>query len=408
MTKSQVNKLGKEIRKFIKEDSLPTNDLLDKLQDYRTSFKADLSSVFKDISEIAKETRNDSITAFRIKRIESILSKLKRQPTMSLGNMGDIAGCRILVYNKNSVSKLINELNSRFKVKKYNDYLKDTKNDGYRGYHLYIESPINPNKLIEIQIRTVKSHKWASMVEIIDILYNLKIKEGQKHPHFERFLFLQSRIDNLSFIEKKEVINIDKKYKVHSKFNEVFIKNNKKIRMDWFCHIGKENNFFIIEVDKNKTSKISSFESYKVAEATYFEKFKLKKQSNFVLTHIEKPNFKRVCIAYASYVLINHEYLNNWYKIAVEVLNLLIESRDKQQARIYKNYIKDNLKEQLDLLKNEIKEINEYKKDETYSLDGYEEWLDEINEKMVDITKVAVEQTTNAKDRNRWLSWLKG
>ncbi|WP_051941672.1 nucleotidyltransferase family protein [Maribacter forsetii] len=408
MTKSQVNKLGKEIKKFIKEDSLPTNDLLDKLQDYRTSFKADLSSVFKDISEVAKETRNDSITAFRIKRIESILSKLKRQPTMSLGNMGDIAGCRILVYNKNSVSKLINELKSRFRVKKYNDYLKETKEDGYRGYHLYIESPINPNKLIEIQIRTVKSHKWASMVEIIDILYNLKIKEGQKHPHFERFLFLQSRIDNLSFIEKKEVINIDKKYKVHSKFNEVFIKNNKKIRMDWFCHIGKENNFFIIEVDKNKTSNISSFESYKVAEATYFEKFKLKKQSNFVLTHIEKPNFKRVCIAYASYVLINHEYLNDWYKIAVEVLNQLIESRDNQQAQVYKNYIKDNLKEQLDLLKNEIKEINEYKKDETYSLDGYEEWLEEINEKMVDITKVAVEQTTNAKDRNRWLSWLKG
>lgn len=408
MTKSQVNKLGKDIRKFIKNDDQPTNELLEKLQDYRTSFKSDLSPVFEIISEIAKSTRSDSITAFRIKRIESILSKIKRQPTMSLGNMGDIAGCRVLVYHQNSIPKLIAELNNRFTIKHYNDYLKETKDDGYRGYHLYIESPINPNKLIEIQIRTVKSHKWASMVEIIDILYNLKIKEGQKHPDFERFLFLQSRIDKLSINEKREVITIDNKYKVHSKFNEVFIKNNAKIRMDWFCHIGKENNFFIIEVDKNKTSNISSFETYEVAETTYFEKFKLKNQSNFVLTHIEKPNFKRVCIAYASYVLINHDYLNDWYKLAKEILNDLILSKNSKDAEMYKTYIQNNLTEQLNLIKNEVKEIREYRKDESHSLEGYEEWLEEIKERLVDIAKIAIEHSKNPKERNKWLSWLKG
>jgi ppGpp synthetase/RelA/SpoT-type nucleotidyltranferase len=408
MTKSQVNKLGKELRKFIKDDVLPSNELLEKLQDYRTSFKSDLSPVFEIISEVAKGTRSDSITAFRIKRIESILSKIKRQPTMSLGNMGDIAGCRILVHNENSIPKLISELNYRFIVKDFNDYLKETKDDGYRGYHLYIESPINPNKLIEIQIRTVKSHKWASMVEIIDILYNLKIKEGQKHPDFERFLFLQSKIDRLTFDEKREVITIDDKHKVHSKFNEVFIKNNTKIRMDWFGHIGKKNNFFIIEVDKNKTSNISSFETYEVAENTYFEKFKLKNQSNFVLTHIEKPNFKRVCIAYASYVLINHDYLNDWYKLAKDILNDLILSKNSKDAEKYKLYIQNNLTEQLDLLKKEVKEIREYRKDETHNLDGYEEWLEEIKERLVDIAKIAIEHSDNQKERNKWLSWLKG
>lgn len=408
MTKSQVNKLGKEIRHCIKENKRPSTDLLEKLQEYRTSFKSDLSSVFEIISEIAKGARSDSITAFRIKRIESIISKIKRQPTMALGNMGDIAGCRILVYHKNAIPKLIDELNKRFTVKYFNDYLKETKDDGYRGYHLYIESPINPNKLIEIQVRTVKSHKWASMVEIIDILYNLKIKEGQKHPDFERFLLLLSKVDELTFEEKKEVISIDDKYKVHSKFNEVFIKNNAKIRMDWFRHIGKENNYFIIEVDKNKMSNISSFESYEIAETTYFEKFKLKDKSNFVLTHIEKPNFKRVCIAYASYVLINHDYLNDWYKLAEEVLNKLIEQKQNKEAEEYKLYIQNNLKEQLALLKNEITELSEYKKDESHNLDGYEEWLEEIKERLVDITKIAIEQTTNEKDKNRWLGWLKG
>ncbi|APY12579.1 hypothetical protein BWZ22_15725 [Seonamhaeicola sp. S2-3] len=408
MTKSQVNKLGKDIRHCIKENKLPSTELLVKLQEYRTSFKSDLSSVFEIISEVAKGARSDSITAFRIKRIESIISKIKRQPTMALGNMGDIAGCRILVYHNSAIPKLIDELNKRFNVKYFNDYLKETKNDGYRGYHLYIESPINPNKLIEIQIRTVKSHKWASMVEIIDILYNLKIKEGQQHPDFERFLLLLSKIDELNFEEKKEVINIDDKHKVHSKFNEVFIKNNAKIRMDWFGHIGRQNNYFIIEVDKNKMSNISSFESYEIAEKTYFEKFKLKDKSNFVLTHIEKPNFKRVCIAYASYVLINHDYLNDWYKTAEDVLNNLIKEKQNKEAEEYKLYIQNNLQEQLALLKNEITELTEYRKDETFNLDGYEEWFQEIKERLVDITKIAIEQTTNQKDKNRWLRWLKG
>jgi len=407
MTKSQVNKLGKNIRKLIKDKKSPSPELLEQLQEYRTSFKSDLSSVFEVIANIAKDIRSDTITAFRIKRIESILSKIKRQPTMSLGNMGDIAGCRILLYHDNSIPKLIETLRGRFEVKYVNDYLQETKDDGYRGYHLYIESPINPSKLIEIQIRTVKSHKWASMVEIIDILYNLKIKEGQKHPDFERFLLQLSKIEELKFEEKKEVIKIDNKYKVHSKFNEVFIKNNAKIRKDWFCHIGKKNNYFIIEVDKNKSSNISSFETYEQAEKIYFEKFKLENKSNFVLTHIEKPNFKRVCIAYASYVLINHDYLNDWYTLAQEILNKLIADKNNKEAKDYKLYIQNNLREQLSLLKNEIDELSEYKKDESHSLDGYEEWLEEIKERLTDIAKIAIDQSNNNKDKNRWTSWLK-
>lgn len=198
MTKSQVNKLGKEIRSNIKLGEDPSLDLLENLQEYRTSYKDDLSAVFEKISDIAKNARKDSITSFRIKRIESILSKIKRQPTMSLGNMGDIAGCRILLYSEDSVYKVIDNIRGSFIVKSENDYLLQNKDDGYRGFHFYIESPINPNKTIEIQVRTVKSHKWASMVEIIDILFNLRIKEGQKHPDFQKFHLLLSKNDNLT------------------------------------------------------------------------------------------------------------------------------------------------------------------------------------------------------------------
>lgn len=402
MTKSEINRLGKRIRKTLREDlALEESDLFN-LQDYRTSFKEDIAAVFEKISDVAKNARKDSITSFRIKRIESILSKIKRQPTMSLGNMGDIAGCRILLYSEDSLIKVITNLKNNFVVTGVNDYLAVNKEDGYRGYHIYIKSPINKHKIIEIQVRTVKSHKWASMVEIIDILYNLKIKEGQEHPDFQKFHLLLSNNGNLSLNEQKELIKIDDKYNVHSKLNEVFIKNHVKIRKDWLGISPNKDPFFIIEVDENKSSNISSFESYEIAETEYFEKFKVATNSNFVLTHIEKPNFKRLCIAYASYVLIKHDYLNDWNRYTNDILNDLIEKRDFKQIKFFKNYTQKNLQEQLVLLQDELKEISKYKADNSNDLEGYKEWMQEITERFKDVTDIAIDKIKDKQEKNIW------
>lgn len=402
MTKSQVNKLGKELRGKLKIGEKPSLALIKDLQDYRTSYKDDISAVFEKISDIAKNARKDSITSFRIKRIESILSKIKRQPTMSLGNMGDIAGCRILLYSEDSFIKVITNIRNNFKVNGFNDYLAKNKDDGYQGYHLYIESPINKHKTIEIQIRTVKSHKWASMVEIIDILYNLKIKEGQHHPDFKKFHLLLSNNDNLTLNEKKDVIKIDDKYNVHSKLNEVFIKNHVKIRKDWLGISPNKNPFFIIEVDENKSSNISSFQSYEIAETEYFEKFKVSTNSNFVLTHIEKPNFKRLCIAYASYVLIKHDYLQDWNKYTSEILDELISKKDFSQIKYFRDYTQRNLQEQLRLLESEIADIEKYKEENASDFEGYDEWMQEIRERVRDVTKIAIDRTNNKKKKSLW------
>ncbi|WP_196893134.1 RelA/SpoT domain-containing protein [Aureivirga marina] len=402
MTKSQVNKLGKALRKKIQAGETPEIELLEKLQEYRTSYKEDLSAVFEKISNVAKNARKDSITSFRIKRIESILSKIKRQPTMSLGNMGDIAGCRILLYSKDSLIKVIKNLKLNFEVVGENDYLAENKEDGYKGYHIYIKSPINQHKIIEIQVRTVKSHKWASMVEIIDILYNLKIKEGQQHPDFEKFHLLLANNENLSLDEQKELIRIDDKYNIHSKLNEVFIKNHVKIRKDWFDISPNKNPFFIIEVDKNKSSNISSFESYEIAENEYFEKFKVSTNSNFVLTHIEKPNFKRLCIAYASYVLIKHDYLNDWNRYTSDILDDLIKNNEFEQIKYFKNYTQKNLKEQLRLLETELSEISKYQAENITNFEGFDEWIKEIQERVLYVAKITIERTIDKKKKNLW------
>jgi len=124
------------------------------------------------------------IVTYRIKRLESIISKLKREPGRELDRMWDIDGwCRCILYSQSSVEKVYQDLKKKFNVRREKNYNQDNKYDGYSGIHLYIDEPEN-GKVIKIQLRTVKQHNWATLVEIIDLVYNKKIKEGEKKYTF--------------------------------------------------------------------------------------------------------------------------------------------------------------------------------------------------------------------------------
>lgn len=383
MTKSQVNKLGKEIREKLRTNIELSEENLLLLQNYRTSFKDDLAPIFNDISLLSRNERKDSIVSFRIKRIESILSKINREPTMALGNMGDIAGCRVILYSENALENLVETINKKYFVKHFNDYTKKPKDDGYTGYHLYIESPINPDKLLEIQLRTISTHKWASLVEIIDVILNLKLKEGQKNEPLEKFLrLLSNKKDLLTLNQKKEIIDIDSKHNIYKLLNEVFLKNNIQIRNSWLdLSESKENFYFIIEVDENKKSHIISFKDYQEAEKKYFEMFLTNKASNFVLTFIENPTYKKLCIAYSSYILIKHDYLEDWSSYAKEIIDDGHQD-DGRSQKVYADLITRNLKEQQELISSEIDEIkNHITSNQAKSRLGLNEWIDELNDR---------------------------
>lgn len=387
MTKSQINKLGKTIRGKLRENIPLTEDEIMSLQEYRTSFKEDLSRVFNIIASLSRKERKDNIVSFRIKRIESILSKIKRETTMSLGNMGDIAGCRIIVYSQAALNNLVVAINKNFVVTNFNDYVSKPKEDGYKGYHIYVKSPLNEHKLIEIQLRHITTHKWASLVEIIDILYNLKLKEGQKNEDLQEFIYILSLSPNeISIEQKKRIIDIDNKFKIYSRLNEVFLKNHIFIRHKWLkISDSADNYYFIFEVDEEKKSDILSFSDYSAAECKYFDMFKTSTNSNFVLAFIEKPSYKKICIAYSSYMLIKHDYLEDyWNSFAKEIIQL----NTKNDLVIYSDYVKRNLEDQNHLLSRETTEIDKYlanpNRDEI-KIPGVQEWVDELREMNIDI-----------------------
>ena len=117
--------------------------------------------------------------------------------------MNDIAGCRCIMTSDKEVIKLCkqlekNEENIPFKFELRNDYINKPKESGYRSIHLKATLKSNLEKVIEIQIRSLEQHNWATLVEISDLLFLSKLKEyGEKgDPILYNFHKLLAKKDN--------------------------------------------------------------------------------------------------------------------------------------------------------------------------------------------------------------------
>lgn len=180
MTNKEINKLGVRIGNV---KDITQEDLL-QLQEYRKSFQEPLARVFSCILKEARKIDKKAIVTYRIKRIDTIIEKVKRfrnnpNGSMQLSRMWDIAGCRCIL-DTSDTNKLY-ELLQRIQLEypdnvKINDYVLSPKESGYRSIHIYVQDE-KTQKRIEIQLRNKNQHNWATLVEILDLLYEQTNKE---------------------------------------------------------------------------------------------------------------------------------------------------------------------------------------------------------------------------------------
>ncbi len=120
--------------------------------------------------------------AERPKRMETIIDKLVRQPTMALSRMHDIAGCRAVLRDQQTADALIDAIRTHpaWSVREKTwDYVAAPKPDGYRAKHLVVNiDGLN----VEIQVRTMLQHAWAELVERLDRDLGLRTKFGESDP----------------------------------------------------------------------------------------------------------------------------------------------------------------------------------------------------------------------------------
>lgn len=100
ISKGKINKTGESIRKCLLNNQPISNEDLTNLQLYRTSFKDPLNKANEELNRIMKRIDKSGVITYRVKRIESIFSKLIRFDKMELARMHDIAGARCIVLNE--------------------------------------------------------------------------------------------------------------------------------------------------------------------------------------------------------------------------------------------------------------------------------------------------------------------
>ncbi|MCQ2582591.1 MAG: hypothetical protein MJ160_01675 [Treponema sp.] len=387
MTKGEINRIGKNLLISIQTNTLPSEQDLLGLQQYRKEFKDPLKIASNELLRIMNLIDNEGIVTYRVKRIESILSKIERQPDMDLARVNDIAGCRCILQNEKKVFQFLDELRKSTVleiVKKNNsdgtsreyifDYINEPKKNGYKSIHVICKCI---DKLIEIQIRDNTQHAWATLVEITDSIYKTKIKEKDddgKTGLYE-FLRLYSKSKNLTREERKTINITLKKNKYLQKLSKTFSKNLVSIRKDWCDVEDTPGNFYLFELPKNNKPKFQVFDDFSEAEDAYFNSFTTEVNqngSNIVMAYVQNKDFATVSKAYANYFLVKHTLFDN-------LINIL--SNDTKDKRINHNSfalalmcvycrISININE---LEGNIINQIS-------HSSKKYEDWLHEITQ----------------------------
>ena len=349
VSNTRINKIGENIAARGGEI---TPEELEQLQEFRTSFSKPLVNIFNKTRELADKVNQSSILAFRLKRIDTIINKLSREKEMDLSRMGDIGGIRCIFYNEAEVYKAKALIENTFESGgKTRDYINEIKRDiGYKSIHMYVKDPIS-QKRIEIQLRTRNHHNWATLIEITDLLYDLRLKElgFESNEKFGKFHALMSSDKELSKVEAELVYDVLDKYNFISVLSKTFRKNNAEVKKRWSSE-EKNNSFFLIEASKKDIPTLKSFKTFEEAENAYFEKYKENSSAEIVLTSIKKPNFKQISVAYANYILSYHTFTSDIRPIIQELAKEALENK-----KIFK--FKKIFKTYEDLLANLILEV---------------------------------------------------
>jgi hypothetical protein len=188
----------------------------DVINNWRASHSFPLNNFQNNLRVKVRNIQSDVLVVQRIKRLESIRSKLMRDQTstLQLSQMQDIGGCPAILKSPMHLQRLVASYHrSKFnhKLKSEKDYVKSPKQDGYRGHHLVYQYQSSPSQnsaydklRIEIQLRTSLQHCWATAVEAVGTFTQQALKSAQGSEDWRRLFALMGTV--IARIEKCPLI----------------------------------------------------------------------------------------------------------------------------------------------------------------------------------------------------------
>lgn len=205
-SKAQIDKAAQLVRHGC--NGVEREEAIAMVQNFRELHLYPLMLIKNHLARASVKVDRKIIVARRLKRLSTIIDKLERSSldggktsnSIKMTRMQDIGGCRAIVKNLEQLKLLREKLiksRSVHKIIRESNYL-TPKESGYGGIHLIYSCfderedkfPWKKTK-IEVQLRTELQHAWATSLEIIDTLENIKLKTSNEgHAEWRRFFYI--------------------------------------------------------------------------------------------------------------------------------------------------------------------------------------------------------------------------
>lgn len=326
------------------------------LSNWRASHAYPLHSMLGYFRSKAKEVDGNALIAQRLKRTPSIIAKLVRENNMGLERMEDIGGCRIVVENVQqvyAVRDLIVTGRTRNTLRRERDYIKQPKESGYRGVHLIYR--YKGQKLaynghhVELQIRSLAQHSWATAVEVVGTFTKQALKASEGPEEWLKFFRLAGKAfedvenkklySNRKSAEREELMAMITQLNVMQKLNAFTVSTN---------HIDTNKRlnaaYYLLTLDvENKSVGIKLYKANELQEATDHysaveKECKENKTKDVVMVAAESISALKK--AYPNYFADTKAFSRNLAKIIHAQIRYYEREQDKlsrQQERLIRN-----------------------------------------------------------------------
>lgn len=215
-SKGEVNRAGLAL---ISDDKNAHGDAKAVLDNWRACHVAPLNSFQTSLRGQLSRIDSKALVSQRLKRTPSILSKLERNPKMHLARMQDIGGIRAIAQDMQKVRQIESVYKKGTRVFSIvnggKDYINYPKDSGYRSVHMVFRCKNGFS--IELQIRTVIQHAWATAVETMGTFLDHSLKSSEGPEEWLNFFSLAGSA--FSILESTPRVPDHDKYSAYEVFD---------------------------------------------------------------------------------------------------------------------------------------------------------------------------------------------
>ncbi len=307
LSKTKVKKAGEKLKKDIE-----TDDDLVVISTFRTNHIRLMKML---VGTISKKMPPPILLARRLKRLSSIKLKLLRFSNMDLSRMQDIGGVRAVFKNDKDAFEFVKNVkdaylkkNTALNIINENDYISKPKKDGYRSYHLIFQYNGKIDEVkdykIELQVRSLLHHYWATAVEILALNSTSNLKAGYGEEHVKKFFYLVGELfaGKTEYIE--EIKQLDEKHNITALLDGLKVTANKLTE-----NKKDKNSLYLAVLDyKRRVLNLVPFREENIEQAkVFYRALESEKDKETVLVSVD--DIKKLKRAYPNYYLDATKFL---------------------------------------------------------------------------------------------------